>query len=68
MFPTDVYIFQILMILILFFRITHTQSQISYLNDPYYVFPGVALEDPKTEDLSQEVRGFIFSKILVRLV
>jgi UDP-glucose:glycoprotein glucosyltransferase len=26
---------------------------------------GVALEDPKTEDLSQEVRGFIFSKILV---
>ena len=28
-------------------------------------FPRVALEDPKTEDLSQEVRGFIFSKILV---
>ncbi|TVU30395.1 hypothetical protein EJB05_22012, partial [Eragrostis curvula] len=27
---------------------------------------GVALEDPKTEDLSQEVRGFIFSKILER--
>ncbi|KAK3153915.1 hypothetical protein QOZ80_2BG0183200 [Eleusine coracana subsp. coracana] len=26
----------------------------------------VALEDPKTEDLSQEVRGFIFSKILER--
>ncbi|KAK8444902.1 hypothetical protein SEVIR_9G223900v4 [Setaria viridis] len=27
---------------------------------------GVSLEDPKTEDLSQEVRGFIFSKILER--
>ncbi|KAF0915839.1 hypothetical protein E2562_039167 [Oryza meyeriana var. granulata] len=27
---------------------------------------GVALEDPKTEDLNQEVRGFIFSKILER--
>jgi len=27
---------------------------------------GVPLEDPKTEDLSQEVRGFIFSKILER--
>ncbi|KQJ97067.1 UDP-glucose:glycoprotein glucosyltransferase isoform X2 [Brachypodium distachyon] len=27
---------------------------------------GVALEDPKTEDLGQEVRGFIFSKILER--
>ncbi|KAF3955949.1 hypothetical protein CMV_018893 [Castanea mollissima] len=26
--------------------------------------PGVTLEDPWTEDLSQEVRGFIFSKIL----
>lgn len=26
---------------------------------------GVTLEDPHTEDLSQEVRGFIFSKILV---
>ena len=26
---------------------------------------GVTLEDPRTEDLSQEVRGFIFSKILV---
>ncbi|KAF2293829.1 hypothetical protein GH714_005037 [Hevea brasiliensis] len=25
---------------------------------------GVTLEDPRTEDLSQEVRGFIFSKIL----
>ncbi|XVE93241.1 hypothetical protein REPUB_Repub01dG0173400 [Reevesia pubescens] len=27
---------------------------------------GVTLEDPRTEDLSQEVRGFIFSKILER--
>ncbi|XP_045817511.1 UDP-glucose:glycoprotein glucosyltransferase-like isoform X2 [Trifolium pratense] len=27
---------------------------------------GVTLEDPRTEDLSQEVRGFIFSKILDR--
>jgi hypothetical protein len=36
--------------------------------DAYYVLAGVALEDPKTEDLSQEVRGFIFSKILVRSV
>ncbi|KAL0920817.1 hypothetical protein M5K25_009987 [Dendrobium thyrsiflorum] len=27
---------------------------------------GVTLEDPKTEDLSQEMRGFIFSKILER--
>ncbi|XP_039137617.1 UDP-glucose:glycoprotein glucosyltransferase [Dioscorea cayenensis subsp. rotundata] len=27
---------------------------------------GVSLEDPRTEDLSQEVRGFIFSKILER--
>ncbi|XP_020594123.1 UDP-glucose:glycoprotein glucosyltransferase-like [Phalaenopsis equestris] len=27
---------------------------------------GVTLEDPKTEDLSQEIRGFIFSKILER--
>lgn len=27
---------------------------------------GVTLEDPHTEDLSQEVRGFIFSKILER--
>ncbi|XP_059648175.1 UDP-glucose:glycoprotein glucosyltransferase isoform X2 [Cornus florida] len=26
---------------------------------------GVTLEDPHTEDLSQEVRGFIFSKILI---
>lgn len=26
---------------------------------------GVTLEDPHTEDLSQEVRGFIFSRILV---
>jgi hypothetical protein len=32
----------------------------------YIFFPGAALEDPKTEDLSQEVRGFIFFKILVR--
>ena len=34
----------------------------------YYVLAGVALEDTKTEDLSQEVRGFVFSKILVRSV
>ncbi|CAL1352591.1 unnamed protein product [Linum trigynum] len=27
---------------------------------------GVTLEDPRTEDLSQEVRGFIFSKLLER--
>ncbi|MED6143169.1 hypothetical protein PIB30_003873 [Stylosanthes scabra] len=27
---------------------------------------GVTLEDPRTEDLSQDVRGFIFSKILER--
>lgn len=27
---------------------------------------GVTLEDPRTEDLTQEVRGFIFSKILER--
>ncbi|CAN6458439.1 unnamed protein product [Victoria cruziana] len=27
---------------------------------------GVTLEDPRTEDLNQEVRGFIFSKILER--
>lgn len=27
---------------------------------------GVTLEDPRTEDLSQEIRGFIFSKILER--
>ncbi|XP_027931508.1 UDP-glucose:glycoprotein glucosyltransferase [Vigna unguiculata] len=27
---------------------------------------GVTLEDPRTDDLSQEVRGFIFSKILER--
>ncbi|KAG0448863.1 hypothetical protein HPP92_027626 [Vanilla planifolia] len=27
---------------------------------------GVTLEDPRTEDLSQEVRGFIFSRILER--
>ncbi|XP_077249735.1 EMS-MUTAGENIZED BRI1 SUPPRESSOR 1 isoform X2 [Tasmannia lanceolata] len=27
---------------------------------------GVTLDDPRTEDLSQEVRGFIFSKILER--
>ncbi|GLU02935.1 hypothetical protein SLE2022_201650 [Rubroshorea leprosula] len=27
---------------------------------------GLTLEDPRTEDLSQEVRGFIFSKILER--
>lgn len=28
---------------------------------------GVTLEDPHTEDLSQDVRGFIFSRILVGL-
>lgn len=27
---------------------------------------GVTLEDPRTEDLSQEIRGFIFSKIMER--
>lgn len=26
---------------------------------------GVILEDPRTEELNQEVRGFIFSKLLV---
>ncbi|KAL7172520.1 hypothetical protein ACSBR2_032079 [Camellia fascicularis] len=26
---------------------------------------GVTLEDPHTEDLSQEVRGFIFSRIVI---
>ncbi|RZB96618.1 UDP-glucose:glycoprotein glucosyltransferase isoform B [Glycine soja] len=34
--------------------------------DDSMVKKGVTLEDPRTEDLSQEVRGFIFSKILVR--
>jgi hypothetical protein len=48
------------------FRTSIYISKISI--DAYYVLAGVALEDPKTEDLSQEVRGFIFSKILVRSV
>ncbi|KAI4296235.1 hypothetical protein L6164_036209 [Bauhinia variegata] len=34
--------------------------------DDSAVRKGVTLEDPRTEDLSQEVRGFIFSKILER--
>ncbi|KAE8669400.1 UDP-glucose:glycoprotein glucosyltransferase [Hibiscus syriacus] len=34
--------------------------------DDSTVKKGVTLEDPHTEDLSQEVRGFIFSKILER--
>jgi UDP-glucose:glycoprotein glucosyltransferase len=34
--------------------------------DDSMVKKGVTLEDPRTEDLSQEVRGFIFSKILER--
>uniref|UniRef100_A0A2P2MAC6 Uncharacterized protein MANES_10G121900 n=1 Tax=Rhizophora mucronata TaxID=61149 RepID=A0A2P2MAC6_RHIMU len=34
--------------------------------DDSAVKKGVTLEDPRTEDLSQEVRGFIFSKILER--
>lgn len=34
--------------------------------DDSTVKKGVTLEDPRTEDLSQEVRGFIFSKILER--
>ncbi|KAF3444470.1 hypothetical protein FNV43_RR14162 [Rhamnella rubrinervis] len=34
--------------------------------DDSTVKKGVSLEDPRTEDLSQEVRGFIFSKILER--
>ena len=29
---------------------------------------GITLEDPHTEDLSQEVRGFIFSKMLVSII
>ncbi|KAL0384582.1 UNVERIFIED_CONTAM: UDP-glucose:glycoprotein glucosyltransferase [Sesamum radiatum] len=32
----------------------------------YLLMAGVTLEDPHTEDLSQEVRGFIFSQILER--
>ncbi|XP_024024438.1 UDP-glucose:glycoprotein glucosyltransferase isoform X2 [Morus notabilis] len=34
--------------------------------DDSTVKKGITLEDPHTEDLSQEVRGFIFSKILER--
>ncbi|XP_017970879.1 PREDICTED: UDP-glucose:glycoprotein glucosyltransferase isoform X1 [Theobroma cacao] len=34
--------------------------------DDSTVKKGVTLEDPRTEDLSQEVRGFIFSKMLER--
>ncbi|XP_031384011.1 UDP-glucose:glycoprotein glucosyltransferase [Punica granatum] len=34
--------------------------------DDTTVKKGITLEDPRTEDLSQEVRGFIFSKILER--
>ncbi|CAN0880692.1 UDP-glucose:glycoprotein glucosyltransferase [Linum grandiflorum] len=34
--------------------------------DDSTVKKGVTLEDPRTEDLSQEVRGFIFSKLLDR--
>ncbi|KAH9330325.1 hypothetical protein KI387_002433, partial [Taxus chinensis] len=34
--------------------------------DDSEVKKGVILEDPKTEELSQEVRGFIFSKLLER--
>ncbi|KAK1548954.1 hypothetical protein Q3G72_001893 [Acer saccharum] len=34
--------------------------------DDSMIKKGVTLEDPRTEDLSQEVRGFIFSKILER--
>ncbi|KAK1310475.1 UDP-glucose:glycoprotein glucosyltransferase [Acorus calamus] len=34
--------------------------------DDSTVKKGVTLEDPRTEDLSQEVRGFIFSKIMDR--
>ncbi|RAL49511.1 hypothetical protein DM860_012944 [Cuscuta australis] len=34
--------------------------------DDSTVKKGVTLEDPQTEDLSQEVRGFIFSRILER--
>ncbi|KAL4183985.1 hypothetical protein AMTRI_Chr11g101090 [Amborella trichopoda] len=34
--------------------------------DDSAVRKGVTLEDPRTEDLSQDVRGFIFSKILER--
>ncbi|XP_044490237.1 UDP-glucose:glycoprotein glucosyltransferase isoform X2 [Mangifera indica] len=34
--------------------------------DDSAVKEGVTLEDPRTEDLSQEVRGFIFSKIMAR--
>ncbi|KAJ4717311.1 UDP-glucose:glycoprotein glucosyltransferase-like [Melia azedarach] len=34
--------------------------------DDSMIKEGVILEDPRTEDLSQEVRGFIFSKILER--
>ncbi|KAL5715758.1 hypothetical protein ACHQM5_017534 [Ranunculus cassubicifolius] len=34
--------------------------------DDSMIKKGIALEDPHTEDLSQDVRGFIFSKILQR--
>ncbi|KAF5177305.1 UDP-glucose:glycoprotein glucosyltransferase [Thalictrum thalictroides] len=34
--------------------------------DDSMIKKGITLEDPHTEDLSQEVRGFIFSKILQR--
>ncbi|KAI4342257.1 hypothetical protein MLD38_026900 [Melastoma candidum] len=34
--------------------------------DDSAVKKGITLEDPRTEDLSQDVRGFIFSKILER--
>lgn len=34
--------------------------------DDSEVKKGITLEDPRTEDLSQEVRGFIFSKLLER--
>ncbi|KDO50107.1 hypothetical protein CISIN_1g000334mg [Citrus sinensis] len=34
--------------------------------DDSMIKEGVTLEDPRTEDLSQEVRGFVFSKLLER--
>ncbi|KAH9751408.1 UDP-glucose:glycoprotein glucosyltransferase [Citrus sinensis] len=35
--------------------------------DDSMIKEGVTLEDPRTEDLSQEVRGFVFSKLLAKL-
>lgn len=47
------------------YKLSNIDSEVSIFLRIARLISGITLEDPRIEDLTQEVRGFIFSKIIV---